>query len=1319
MKYPILLFSLFIWFRMEAAPFHFKVYDMESGLSNNHVTCCVQDPYGFMWFGTRDGLNRFDSKKFHIFKNDSPGNGSLISSWILDLAISPAGDLWVSTDIGLQKYDYEADTFTLIEFTKGTYGRSLQFDREGNLWMLLSGYSLVKYNENQGLHLNYLYKGSDPITAFHITPQDQIWATTANGQVVFLDPSQNEFIALEIKNRHENHPLDAMTAIWASPSDPLVLVGTSDNGLKRIDRQTGICRDILPQQKKAPLYTRRIVQMTPDEVWIGTYNGIYIYHIPSDSVELIQQNKSDPYALSNNAIKQLYKDQEEGIWICTDNGGINYSPPYSKFERHYSIPGQATLRGDIIHDICIDANQTIWIGTEDAGINGLHTKDGSYASFDDTKGLSQNCIHGLAAIDSFLWIGTHANGIDVMDLRTGKIVKHYTVASNPYTGKNDLIVYLYKTRRNDLFVATALGVYRYAPEKDRFEPVGQFPAHCRIQTIFEDHEGVLWAGTSSKGLYFFDPATQAHGEFKLDSLSQATRSNTNRTINYMYEDADANLWFATGDGLKMYDRRRRQTTRYGLQEGLPSQIIYRIEADAHGRLWISTANGLASFDPSTGETNVFKKEHGLTSNQFNYNSSLRAPDGKLYFGTLKGMISFYPETIREFSIQPNVYLTQINYNDPKQNLLQQEDITLKKHITLKYDQSTFYIDYTALNYQAPNLTQYAYRMVGLASSWSYVVGENRVYFTKLLPGNYQFQVKAANLSGIWNDQAATLSITILPPWWFSPAALALYGLIGLGGFVSLILGINRHNRLKIKKKIHAFENEKEKELYQAKIDFFINIAHEIRTPLTLIKSPLEKVTQDGELSSGARNYLAIVEKNANRLLDLVNQLLDFRKTEIEGYKLNFVRTDILSLIYETYERFRDTAERESLQMRVEENVKSFYAYIDKEACTKILSNLLSNAVKYAKSTIMIRFEGQANNRFAIEILNDGSPIPDEFKEKIFEPFFRDESSIHKSGTGLGLPLARSLAEMHEGSLTLEETSSKLIRFRLSLPVNQPNSLTLEEEKWGAPASSVPRQPFRVHESQPAILVVEDNPEMLDFIGREINASFNVVTAGNGEEALERLAEQSIQLIVSDIMMPVMDGFTLLKKIKTHLEFSHIPIILLTAKNTLQSRMAGLELGADAYMDKPFSPELLQTQITNLLHNRDSMRSYYFHSPIANLKSIAYTKADETFLKKLNDIIHSHLDDADLDVDRIAELMNLSRPTLYRKINGLSNVTPNELIKITRLKKAAELILQGDRKIYEIAEAVGFNSQSYFSRAFSKQFNRSPSQYAKENNVELK
>lgn len=493
-----------------------------------------------------------------------------------------------------------------------------------------------------------------------------------------------------------------------------------------------------------------------------------------------------------------------------------------------------------------------------------------------------------------------------MDIRTEKIIKHYTISVNPYANKNDIIVYLYKLQNNDLLVATALGVYQYNSQKDIFEQLSQFPNNCRIQTLFEDHDGVIWAGTSSKGLYYYNPATSQHGEFKLDTV------NTSRTINNIYEDRKNNLWFATGDGIKIYDRSTQQTTKYDMQDGLPSNVIYRIEEDKKGNMWISTANGLARLNPKNHKIKVFKKEHGLTSNQFNYNSSLKTDNDKLYFGTLKGMISFQPNSIQEFSIQPKVYISQINYNDPDHNLLHQEGITFKKGITLEHNQSTFYIDYTSLSYQAPNLTQYAYCMEGLSSKWYHVVGENRVYFTKLPPGNYTFKVKAANLSGIWNDEPAMFQITILPPWRLSTKALILYGIIAIGCVVLLIFIISRHNKANIQQKIQEFENEKEKELYQAKIDFFINIAHEIRTPLTLIKSPLEKVTRDIKLSPSAKNYLTIVDKNANRLLDLVNQLLDFRKTEIEGYKLNFIHTDIIALMQETFERFHDTAKQEGI-----------------------------------------------------------------------------------------------------------------------------------------------------------------------------------------------------------------------------------------------------------------------------------------------------------------------------------------------------------------------------------------------------------------------
>lgn len=1306
-----LLFQTFA----QARSYYFKSYEVENGLSNNNVTCCTQDRYGFMWFGTRDGLNRFDGNTFRIFKNEANRRGSLISSWITDLARSPSGNLWVATNMGVQIYDYQQSSFRLLDFTKGMACSNLTFDNQGNVWMILNGNTLLKYNEQLGLYQNCTPQDNSSITSFCMTRQGQLWVTTANGHIALFNLEENKFTRLPLFNAEkEEITIPNMTAIWASPSDPLLLVGTSDQGIKRIDIRTGLCRNILSKQKTNPIYTRDFFQATADEVWIATYSGIYIYHLVADKIFHLVQNKSDHYSLSNNAIKEFARDREGGIWICTDNGGINYLAPYLKFRLHYMIPGQKTIQGDIIHDICPDAYNHVWIGTEDAGLNKFDLKTRTYTSFTDHDGLSQNCIHGLATLGKDLWIGTHSNGIDRMDIRSGKIVKHYSIGKEAPAGENNIIVYLYKTRSDRLLVATATGVYQYNPLRDTFDPMQQFPADYRIQTLFEDDEGTLWAGTFNRGLYYFNPQTQAQGEFLLDTIG----THAHRTINHIHEDKQKNLWFATGEGLKMLQKHTRKILCYSTRDGLPSNVIYRLEEDTKGHIWISTSNGLAVLNPSTREIKVFKKEHGLPGNQFNYNSSARTADGKLYFGTLKGMISFDPEPIQDFPIRPKVYMVQIKYTDPNHNWTDQQNITFRSHITLDYNQSTFYIEYAALSYQAPTVTQYAYCMEGLNPEWNYVIGENRAYFTKLPPGNYTFKVKAANISGLWNEDPASLHITILPPWWFSSVALTIYVVLGIGAICLAAGLITRHNRQKMRRKMNNFENEKEKELYQAKIDFFINIAHEIRTPLTLIKSPLHKLLTQVKLPPGALSYLTLINKNANRLLDLVNQLLDFRKTEIEGYKLNFIETDIIALIYETCEHFKEAAEQAHLSLLIETSLPSFYVFIDKEACTKILSNLLSNAVKYAKSEIRIKFNVTTDTNFIVDVINDGEKIPEEIQEKIFEPFFREETNFHKSGTGLGLPLARSLAEMHDGTLTLLSCASPMITFRLCLPIHQPHSIKLTEKEKEVETKEIPSS-YITHSSRSTILVVEDNPEMLNFIGEEINRTYNVATASNGQEAIGVLKEVSIQLIISDIMMPVMDGLALLKKVKTDIEFSHIPIILLTAKSSLQARMEGLEMGADAYIDKPFSTDLLLTQITNLLNNRNNIRSYYFNSPLAHMKSMAYTKADENFLKKLNAVIDTHISDIDLDVDMLADEMNLSRPTLYRKINALSDMTPNDLIKISRLKKAAELILQGEMRIYEIAEAVGFNSQSYFSRAFSKQFNMSPTQYAKANNVELK
>ena len=1324
MKYQILFLILWLlWGKIQligAESYYFKQYQVENGLSNNNITCCVQDANGFMWFGTRDGLNRFDGYSFRVFRNDSEQAKSIGNNWITSLAIDKKGTLWIGTRMGLYQYNEQEESFELMSFTKNLRTNQLVFDQKGDLWLIVDN-KLVKYSTQLDFYQTFTIPDNSSPTSICLTPLGELWVGLSNGMLYELNEENGIFSSYDIYSHSENIRSKYITSLQTTSIGDKLFIGTSTNGPKILDIQTGLYRDILTDvSNKRELVVRHFMQASSSEVWIATESGLFIYNVATDTYKHINKRPYDPYSLSTSSLYMLYQDRDDGIWIGTYSGGINYHSPFQAFEKYYAYPGEEALKGDLIHDICTDKYDNLWIATEDAGINKLDIKTGRYINYQPQSGkrsISHINIHGLVADDDKLWIGSFS-GIDVIDIPTGQVIKHYDRISGASSWRNMNIINMKKLRSGKLLVATSNGLFCYNDVLDQFDFMPQFPSRHSIQSIYEDHEGVIWAGTIDHGVFYYDPFNESSGHFSYDT----TGTNSSNTVNDIYEDKHHNLWFATLEGLKKYDRKTKATTYYNLKNGMPSNVIFRILSDESGNLWISTTNGLVCLNPDTEKIIVYTQEHGLITNQFNYNSAWKDNYGKMYFGMVKGLVSFRPEEIKVDEKKVKVSLTDMTIFDRTNDEvnLPSRSVSFVKSIELENEQSTFSISFSTLNYIVPDITEYAFCMEGFNDNWTYLKDSHTAYYTKLPPGRYIFKVKAANISGIWNDdEISTLKITVKQPWWFSNLAQFIYCLLFLGLCLLIIYIGVVNNKKRLQRSMNNFEVEKEKELYRAKIDFFINVAHEIRTPLTLIKSPLDKVMKNEQLPKEAQDSLHIVNKNANRLLDLINQLLDFRKTEIKGYNLSFIKTDIVALVDDICERFHDTAEENMLLLNVKTEIKQLYAFIDKEAFTKIISNLLTNALKYANANISVSISSLKDDSvFFIDVSNDGESIPDEIREKIFEPFFRGESSTHKSGTGLGLPLAKSLAEMHRGDLSIVKSSHGMVLFRLSLPINQPNPIRLMEDEQ-LNASVIREEPFDTDLSRPTILVIEDNVEMQRFVGHEINAFYNVKTANNGKEAFDLLKEYSIQLIVSDVMMPIMDGFALLKEIKTNMEFSHIPVILLTAKNTMQARLEGLGLGADAYIEKPFSMDLLLAQITNLLNNRKSIRTYYSSSPIASMKSMAYTKADEKFLEKLNHIIDEHISDINLDVDMLADYMNFSRPTLYRKINALSNLTPNELISISRLKKAAALIMQGEMRINEIAEFVGFNSHSYFSRAFSKQFNMTPSQYAKSNHTDIK
>ncbi len=684
-------------------------------------------------------------------------------------------------------------------------------------------------------------------------------------------------------------------------------------------------------------------------------------------------------------------------------------------------------------------------------------------------------------------------------------------------------------------------------------------------------------------------------------------------------------------------------------------------------------------------------------------------------------MSFYPVEIKENTYNPPVYFTgfQVNGREYFVNSTGSHDfrsLLVTSRITLKHNQSSFSIDFVSPTFTSPGLTRYKFRMVGSDPDWVLISGNRKVYYTNLSPGDYRFRVISSTDGNTWSTDEARLDIRISPPIWLSVPAYALYIIISAFIAYMLISFYIKKNALEHQRKIDIIEASMEKEILNAKINFFTNITHEVRTPLTLIKGPLDKILKSGiNNSKDTEDNLLIIRRNTDRLLSLTNQLLDFRKTEKEMFKLNFINTDLCELVESTFNLFLPYSEENMISVQLHSPVNHYNLALDREAITKILSNLLSNAIKYAESKVDIFLEPETDqeNIIRIRVNSDGKLIPKELVEKIFEPFYQiDFDKPGEKGTGLGLSLARSMAELHHGRLFLDTTEEKYNSFVLELTKHQEETIIGDIEQDGMNLSEYLEFEIfgSLENSRPNILLVEDEIEMGKFIAKEISRDYNVILTHKGDEALKVLKKYNITLVVSDVIMPVINGYELCRQIKSNIEFSHIPVILLTATIHLNARIEGLDSGADAYIEKPFSTELLMAQIINLIRNRSLDRQNFINSPLAHFKSVAVNKTDEEFLKKLNSVLIDNISENDLNVERIAEIMGISVSTLYRKVKALTDLNSVEYIRLTRLKKAAQLLSEGNYRINEISYLVGFSSPSYFATSFQKQFGISPSQF---------
>ena len=1327
MKKPIIIWLIIIFnlfspliYGNPQNNFYFRNFEVEDGLSQNMVYSILQDKQGFMWFGTQDGLNRYDGESFRIYKKSVNDPHSIGSNAIFSLMQDKSGIIWVGTLNGVSLYDPVYDRFNHLEL-KTDKGenidgiiRDMKEDKDGNIWLVDSNKGIFCLSLNGQLKL---YPIKNPITAGTIHVRKITFDASNN---LWIATTQNGLYKLNIKTGETNQflidndsTIEATYDLFMLNSETL-LVGTENRGVLSFNLSSHIFTPLLEKGSDGKsLFVRHIFRDQSEKLWFGTESGIYIYNLQTKKITSIQHVYNDSYSISDNAIYSIYQDREGGMWIGTYFGGVNYfTESYAQFEKYYPLKGANSISGKCISEFCQDEQQNIWVGTEDAGLNRFNPREESF----EQGFITASNIHALLSLNDKLWVGTFSSGLYIIDLKTKKVRSYKSSSAKNSLNSND-IYSIYRDYSGTIWVGTTAGLNIYDETQDCFKQIKEQSINSQVNDILEDNKGILWFATMGNGLFSFDKLNNKWANYK----SPIEKDNVKgEMITCLLEDSHHQVWIGTeGAGLCMYDRNTNSfTNKYNTENGLPNDVIYKLVEDGGGYLWGSTNKGLFKLDTKTKIILTYTHADGLPGDQFNYKSGFISKEGKIYFGLTKGFISFYPEHIKTNAPPESIVISSFQVFN-KEVVPCTEDSPLKKSITytkeinLPFNLSVFSLGFSVLNYASSKKYLYGYKLEGRDKDWIYTDQLQRITYSDLSPGEYIFRLKISNGNGAWNENSDSLNINVLPPYYRSNLAYSLYILlIGLFVYYSSKTYIRRL-KMKNNQILRTLEDRKEKELYYSKIEFFTNITHEIRTPLSLIKSPLEAVMN--KLSTVDPNWenLSIIQRNTNRLLKLVNELLDFRKAESKGLSLNFVNTDIIAVIKETVSRFIPSARLKETELKLVLDKNEFFADIDPEIFTKILSNIFSNALKHAKNEIMIHlfvFE----DKFRLTVANDGDLVPNEFAEWIFEPFSKLNDNLQ--GTGLGLPLTKLMTELHHGVIFLDKEMIKTT-FVIELPIKQERVIQLIEDDHESSNPEIEKssnlsvfEDLMHSDEKRTILSVEDNEEFQNFMAKQLSENYHLLKTQNGIQALEILNSKNVDIIICDIMMPGMDGITLCGKIKNNIKYSHIPVILLTAKTTLQAKMDGMSIGADEFIEKPYSIDFLRARIENLLENRKKILESYKGSPEMNFETIVHSNADKDFLNKLVNEIHLHVEDVELDIDRLAATMNMSRASFYRKVKSISVLTPNEFVRLIRLKKAAALLQEKKYPINEIAFVVGFSSSSYFSKCFYKQFGILPKDF---------
>ncbi len=1355
--------------------YRFKHLTYEDGLTNSNIYTFCQDSKGFMWIGTEGGLFRYDGLEFKVYKNIISDSTSINSQAVFTLFKDSKNRIWVGTYQGLMLYNEEKDNFIdfyisdIFKVNDATaVNQIIEIPGSGILvgtafGALLFDSETLELDQKFSKRFSQIFDESTILSLFQ-SSDGLLWVGTTNGLFSWDISTRkpHKYNLYELSGIQESN---IVVNIYEDSYDDIWIATRGGGIFRRVKTNDTFISYEYNAFNNNSLGSNECYWFYEDEnnrLWISTNgSGINFFNRENNNFSYLKHEPGDKFGLLNNNTRTIYKDMQGNLWICSFQAGLNLliNNPYQFKQGGFITLTKSGSENTSVISFLLENKNTLWIGTDGGGLKKVHRETSEVVSFtpQDKNGFTfpDKVVMNIHKDDEgYLWMGTYLEGLIQFDPETYNYRQFKNNPTDPNSISHNYVSVIHEDTRGNLWVGTnGGGLNLFDQTTEKFTSYKSDPKHPNtklinnyINVIEEDFNGDLWIGTYW-GLSRFNVQNSS---FQNHSVNQEYPNGLNSNVIYcLLNDSKNRLWIGTRSGLLRYNFQTNKFIHYSQIDGVGSNQINGLLEDNNGILWISTDNGIVKLNPDTKESQRFFEEDGLQGNEFFHNASHKGFNDELFFGGYKGYNSFFADSIIERNFIPDVILTKLKVLDKEividetynKRIILDENITETDSIYLRYSDKTFSLGFAAIDFVEGNKLNYAYKLQGFDNEWHYTNSSLPVAtYTNLSPGEYNLRIKAGKKNLIDNiNKERTVYIQIDPPFWRKWWAYLTYLIFVIG--IILFFWLLSIRRLKAKNtiKLEKLKRENAEAVNQARIRFFTNISHEIRTPLTLIIGPLEQLIARGEETKPFRKHFDIMLKNARRLLRLINQLLDFRKIELDKMNLIAEYGNFTKFIQEINYSFEELAANKNIKFVFKSGNSDIYLWFDPDKMDKIVFNLLSNAFKYTpeKGTITVSLtpdvslEDRGCKFVELKVSDNGKGINQEDLKNIFDRFYQgDQGGTTQQGWGLGLALTHSFVKIHQGELIVDSAKDVGTHFKAYFPqgdkhlsehqksidsyqtkVNKYIHISTDPYIDIMPDSANHNSIF--NHSKPQMIIVEDSTELRDYLVSELSSHYNCMEAKNGREGLEKAIEMMPDIVISDIMMPEMDGTELCHEIKSNIITSHIPVILLTAKSQVEDQIQGFESGADAYIPKPFNIENLKANIKSILLNRQRIKDR-FSAFALGTSSKKPVNADNKFIVLVDEKVIKNLDNPSFGVEELAKELNMSRTHLLRKMKAISNIGPNDYIKKVRMQKATELLLDGEKNITEVSEAVGFNSTSYFSSAFKSFYKISPKEFINRN-----